>query len=1115
MDGLEEQIDDLRAELAENPSSECFVELGELLIVAGRAKEAARVCLNGLGFNPSLPRGHFACGKALIASGDLDEGVRSFERAFSLQSRDVSMYAEAGHFLVDTNNAAYARLYLDKAMALEPNDPRVLDLDSRMDDPLGDDYEQLETRPYNVEALEQNDEPAPLVEEASIDLGEEDDEDEPPTMYMKNPLATQAVDQMVADVDADREVEDDTLFDPGAGLRAEVSNAVNQVAIERGEPPTMFEPSEPSPWDVVSDVNAAPEAEVAKAPGPEPPTMFDPPIQEQAAPLAPAKRAEPPTRYANDSGGVGDYVDPMDSLIAPNASISYWKVLAVVGPLLLAAILGGIFFGMRHLRSEEINTLLEQSLGSNGQDTLMGYGTARNSLQNLLELEPEDARGRALMALVCARMHDEYGPNLSAQQEAGKLLRTLQSEDLSQSEDGPAVQVDLLWVQYHLRTSSELEKLIKEVDALSSKIDDDPRLSELSGRLALATGHTDEARARLESCLAKTPTYVRGLNALGRLEQQGGRLERAREHLVRALAINGVHTASLLALAKLRLQQGQDLDRAFEDAEKVLALPQVTDRDKAEAHRLLAHLSFVKGKRSGALSQVKSAADLRPDSTEMQMALARLCLDFYELNEARARIDRLLELKPEDLNVRLMLVAALLPRGRAGEALQKLAELVGKKVPAAPFLLLRGQALLETGQAGAALNDLKQVPASSDEKSHARAIEVLAMLGKGDKNGAKRLALRLKKSKDALGWTHYAMGRVHLARGLNNAAKASFAKALDLDPHCYKAYAQLGGIQLRRKNWDEAESWLTKAIRANPYDPEAHFLLGQVKLAKAENKRALASFVRVLQEQSSSAPALVGMAEALLNMGELKKALKAIRKARKYGAGEAHDRHVEGRVLMANGKFHSAVRALTAADELKPRRGEILADLGLALLSARSISKAEKTLKNALRRKRSSRAQEGLAKVHKVRGKWRDAAGAFSKAAKYAKREKEPAEEVARLYMAAGYVSLKDRKSKDMRYGRARTYFRKAKKAMPKDPAPRFQVAAAWDRQEKFGSARKAYLNVLEVDAEHARTLYQLGLLEYADGRDAKAKEFLSRFVKVESKGKRVRRAKGILRKLK
>jgi tetratricopeptide (TPR) repeat protein len=256
------------------------------------------------------------------------------------------------------------------------------------------------------------------------------------------------------------------------------------------------------------------------------------------------------------------------------------------------------------------------------------------------------------------------------------------------------------------------------------------------------------------------------------------------------------------------------------------------------------------------------------------------------------------------------------------------------------------------------------------------------------------------------------------------------------------------------------------------------------------------------------------MAESLLMLNRVDKALKAIERAREVGASDAHALWVEGRIHLARGKFFPAVRALTRAKKLEDKNPEILADLGLAQFGARSLTRAEKTLKDSLKRHRLLRAQEGLAKVYRERRNYKDAAKAFSSAAYLAGKKGWKPEEVAELYMEGGKAWLNDRKTKN-RYARARQMFRKAAKLKPEDTVPLYMIAESYDRDEKLSLARRAYQDVLSKDPNHLQTLYRLGLIEYDEGSDKKAKEYLERFLKAGAKGKDASRARKLLGKIK
>ena len=1137
--GADQGLDRLEQLLAADPTSEQFAELAEAYVAAGRVAEALEICERGLGFHPDRPAGHLAYARALLAEERLDEAIGALERACALEPRNAAVHGRAGAVLADRGQYPAAVPYLQKGLRLDEYDPWVGRLKQQLEVGLGEPFERIATGQFNREPVAAAAEPEAAAEAgAGESLDEDDDEDEPPTVYETNPLARHRAGgsaEQAGGGDASDRGDQATEFDDAAGLRASVSHAVDSVGGDAGEPPTHFdaaaedraiaEPDRGQPPTVMHDggpaaaqpADAVPWADSGRtqAAGPgEPPTLYadgaSPPPGSEPAAAAPPDATRP--SQSRPRGPM--FADPAPQP-APATSISYWKVFLVVVPFLLVAVAGGLYFGFRHLHNEKVAGLLEQSLGAMGQDTFAGYSDARQTLQRLLELEPEHVAARALLAMVAARLHDEYGPNAELREEAEHLLAALgQQPDL-----GQRAAVSLLWARYHVTPRDERQPLAEPLAAARERWPEDPRLTALTGELAVLRGDLDAGTRWLEQSLKRDPSNPRTLAALAELEMQSERWRLAGEHLVRALAINAVHVRSLLALARLRIERGRELGRAGEELERVLELPEVTDRRRSEAHLLYADWSFQRDQRTRALAAVKAASDLRPDDLAFQRRLAELCLEFNELDEAADHARRLMELDPDDISPRLLLVATQLPRGQHRAALETLGELVGKEVPAAPFLLLRGRALLAAGRPETSLADLQSVPENSDEKVAARAFAVLAHLAAEDRRSARSAALALQRQHPDQPLAHYAMGQYRETRGLLRGAAAAYEKAIEIDPRCFRAHRALAAIHAQRGKIELARESIAAALRANPFDAASHMLRGRVELAGDAPQAALHAFARVAEDNPGNGEALMGMAEALLELGDLDKALKAVRKARRAGADDPHSRHVQGRVLMANGRFHRAIRALTAADEAQPRDPAILADLGLALLGVRSLRRAEEAFEQSLRLARKwqrlPRAQEGLAKVLLAKRKYDDAARAFARAALYARGDEAPKAEVVRLYLAAGRAMLRDKRAGDKRYARARYYFAKAVKHAPEDdPEPLYELAAAYDRQQRLRPARKVYEKVLEKDPQHQLTLYRLGLLEFDDNKDQRAKELLTRFLETKPRGRLVRMARKVLRRI-
>lgn len=1047
------RISELEERLAREPGSMAFVELVGCYLAVNRKIEALRLAERGLGLHPDRPEAHLAHGQALVVWGRLEEGIGSFERACYLAPGDGELLLRVADALTTAGHPHAAAPYLDKAARLRPTDARVAALRSQPAPPPGP--------------------PA----SASLD---DPDDFEPPTMYATNPLALQR----------GREEPQETVADPDAGLRAEVAQAVERVALparRAAEPPTFLaaglggRASQPDPWDLEPSV-----PEVAALPA-------------APATVASQRPLEPPTRLAVD-GEVGPVAQP-------SSSVSYLKVFLIVLPLLLLAVVAGLWVGYRHLQAEEITDLLEQARGALAQDTLSGYADARDRLQKLLALDEGHAQARAMLALAAARLHDEFGPNLAMREEAERALgSTAESED---------TRAWLLAARLALGPRPPEGELLAAIERARDRRPGDPDLPGLWAEALVRAGRPAEAKAPLDAALAAFPSDVRLLTLQAGLAEEAGDRDRAVELLKRVQTIHGGHARSLLLLARLRVMATQELDRTGADLERLLQQPQVTDRHRAEAHRWAAEVAFLGGDRSRGLSSVQAASGLQPEEPGFLLELARVCLRFRALDEVAALSTKVLERRPDDLEARLTQIAALLPRGRAREALKALESLLGQKVPAAPFLRLRGEALLASGQAAAAQADLRAVPAQAAEQAEARALLGLALLEAGEAEAARRELTALLKDAPGVALGHFAMGRYRLERNLTKGAAASFQKAVDLDPRCDRALTELGWLEFEARRPETAEAWVRRAIAMNPYSPAAHYLLGRLQLRAAAWQPALQAFARALQEQPDHAEALVGMAEALIDLGDLDKARLAIRKALQLGLADAHARHVEGRVELASGRFHPAVRALSAAAEKSRDDPEILADLGLAQLGARSMTAAEKSLRDSLRRGRSLRAQEGLGRLLAQKRQFAKAAQAYEAAAGLARRQGLAPEEQHRLLVLAARAALQDTAAGDGRYGVARRLWKLAEKALPDDPEALFETAATWDRQDKLPAARAAYQRLLGKHPDHLQGLFRLGVLEFDDRKEARAKELLTRYLELAPKGPEARKAEGILKRIK
>ncbi|MBW1872805.1 MAG: tetratricopeptide repeat protein, partial [Deltaproteobacteria bacterium] len=777
----------------------------------------------------------------------------------------------------------------------------------------------------------------PEPEQDPIDQDLDDDEELPPTVYTVNPLAaqlahqdqvdeslpvpdeetedmpgSQSEEQSPAESDAqefdqasraegeslqlDSKTSQDTIADSSPGLRAEVDQAMDlAIKQKNGEPPTMFDPGQPGqqPW-------------AAEKTGPKDPSLGEPPTMFEKGRASQDSGEAPPTKFSTSPDGA---VAPFrEAVSAPAETFSYFKVFLVLVPFLVAGLALGGYFAYNQIKEDKVLNFLEQAKASISQDTFHGYSEARMTLTKMLEIDEEHQKGRALMALTCARLSDEYGPNLELKEESQKLVQelTVTTEFAN----------DLFQARLHLEPNHKLESEVASALEQSPK---EPGLLALAGELAAKNKNIKRAIEYFEKSLSQEPSNARVLYLLGHQEVEAGRNEKAKEYLERALTINGIHVRSILLISELRLLNGLGLERVKDDLEKVIELPRVTNRRRAQAHYLLSRLSFSRFDRSRAVSQVKAALELLPDDMIFQKKLAELCLEYYELDEAAKRAAKVIEENPDDIQTQLLMITTYLPRGKAAKAILELDKLIGKRVPAATFLILRGEALLQLKRYPAALQDLNSIANEAPEKTRARALAILAELGSGNRERAYRKVIGLVSDHSELGVVHYALGRYRLSKRLIRSAAAAFNEAIKRDPLNYLAYTQLAEIAMNSNKKKAALELAENALKINPYHNNAWSLVGQIKLANSDAKGALEAYYRIVSEDSNSQEGYVGMAESLLALKQVEKALLAIDKAIRAGSQEAHTFHLRGKIFLSMGKFFKATRALSKAKRLKEK----------------------------------------------------------------------------------------------------------------------------------------------------------------------------------------------------
>jgi tetratricopeptide (TPR) repeat protein len=120
--------DDIRvltAELAADPRSLVFLELGEALRQAGRLEPAAKVVVQGLTRYPDLPEGHDLYARILADQGDLEGAFDEWDMTLRLDSTHPGAHKGLGFLFFKADDLHSALRHLETAATHRPDDHQL------------------------------------------------------------------------------------------------------------------------------------------------------------------------------------------------------------------------------------------------------------------------------------------------------------------------------------------------------------------------------------------------------------------------------------------------------------------------------------------------------------------------------------------------------------------------------------------------------------------------------------------------------------------------------------------------------------------------------------------------------------------------------------------------------------------------------------------------------------------------------------------------------------------------------------------------------------------------------------------------------------------------------
>ena len=355
-------------------------------------------------------------------------------------------------------------------------------------------------------------------------------------------------------------------------------------------------------------------------------------------------------------------------------------------------------------------------------------------------------------------------------------------------------------------------------------------------RLGLAqldaqAGQLDSALRETEAVIAADPKNAKAYALKSDILLAKRDAAGAKRALEQAVQADAAYLPARYALVSTLIDEG-----AYDAARDQLAAVQKISSDDIRLYYFQSALAFRTGDLGTARDKVGQILKAAPDHVPSLVLAAKIALQTEQFASAEANLRRALAQAPDHPEARRLLAASYLRSGQAAKARQELQPLLAaREVPDAHLLILAGEASLAGGdikqatafyqqaaakapktEAAAAHTRLGQIAmATGRHDEGVRELESAASIdpafretdlalistylrnGETDKALAAARALEKKNPKDPM--SHQLLGVVYLAKRDTSSARASFERALSINPGHVPAARALAELDVADK----------------------------------------------------------------------------------------------------------------------------------------------------------------------------------------------------------------------------------------------------------------------------------------------------------------------------
>ena len=522
------------------------------------------------------------------------------------------------------------------------------------------------------------------------------------------------------------------------------------------------------------------------------------------------------------------------------------------------------------------------------------FSDAEQSLSKALALEPENTlvlRAMANFAITQNRPDD-------AENYLKKIV------DVTKSSDATIALADFYIARQNEATARTLLQPLAEVTGNSSPAS--VRLAALDH----ASGHKDEAYARLDKVLSSDQTNLQALLVKSTMLLSDGRRDDALAPAELATQRHAQSTAAFFTLGRVQAARNQ-IDAAIAAYKEALKLnPRATGAQLA-----LARLHLANGKPAESIIFAQDAVKGDPRNADARLTLVRGLLARGDLHEAAPEITRLAAEYP---NVAAVRVQKGILHGRQRDVVGARAEFeAALRLEPGSAEALGGLVALDL----AAKQPAAAVARVSDRVSRPDATPALLMLG----------------------------ARTYAATGDLQKAEQTLRRVLEKDPSHLAAYYALGQLYLRQDKLDAALVEFESLAKRDAKPVASLTLVGIILQAQGKDNEARARFERVMELDPDAPVAANNLAWAYAESGgNLDVALGLAQTAQRGLPESAEVSNTLGFIYYKKNLLTLAIAALKVSADKDPNNAMYQLHLGLAYAKHGDVANARRALERSL-----------------------------------------------------------------------------------------------------------------------------------------------------------------------